>query len=74
MAETYIKVTGKDRYLYRAADSDGNTVDFLLTAKRDELFRKVLNAVYTQEPLINVDKNAAYPKATEEIKEIKELS
>jgi transposase-like protein len=30
--ETYIKVKGKDRYLYRAVDSQGNTLDFLLTA------------------------------------------
>jgi transposase-like protein len=30
--ETYIKVKGKDRYLYRAVDSTGQTIDFLLTA------------------------------------------
>ena len=30
--ETYIKVKGEDRYLYRAVDSEGNTLDFLLTA------------------------------------------
>lgn len=28
--ETYIKVKGEDKYLYRAVDSDGKTVDFLL--------------------------------------------
>jgi hypothetical protein len=33
--ETYIKVKGEDRYLYRALDSTGQTIDFLLTAKRD---------------------------------------
>src|ERR1051326_1753125 len=33
--ETYIKVKGKDRYLYRAVDSTGQTINFLLTAKRD---------------------------------------
>ncbi len=34
MDETYIKVGGKDRYLYRAVDKQGNTVDFLLTKRR----------------------------------------
>ena len=48
--ETYIKVKGKDRYLYRAVDSTGQTIDFLLTAKRDaaaakRFFRKALAGV-----------------------------
>lgn len=66
--------------MYRAVDSDGNTLDFLLTTKRDaqaakRFFCKVLNAVYTQEPrVINVNKNADYPKAIDELKEKKELS
>lgn len=33
--ETNINVKGKDQYLYRAIDSTGQTIDFLLTAERD---------------------------------------
>lgn len=64
----------------RAVDSNGNTLDFLLTAKRDtqaskRFFRKALNAVHTQKPrAINVDKNAAYPKPINQLKEKEELS
>jgi transposase-like protein len=35
MDDTYIKVSGQWKYLYRAVDRAGDTVDFLLTAKRD---------------------------------------
>jgi transposase-like protein len=33
--ETYVKVKKQWKYLYRAVDSEGKTLDFLLTAKRD---------------------------------------
>jgi len=36
MDETYIKVKGEWRYLYRAVDKAGDTVDFLFRAKRDK--------------------------------------
>ena len=36
MDETYIKVKGQWMYLYRAVDKEGNTVDFMLSEKRDE--------------------------------------
>jgi putative transposase len=36
MDETYIKVKGEWRYLYRAVDKIGQTIDFLLTKERDE--------------------------------------
>jgi putative transposase len=36
MDETYIKVKGQWYYLYRAVDKSGQTIDFLLTAQRDE--------------------------------------
>src|SRR5580692_4176093 len=35
MDETYVRVKGKWVYLYRAVDSSGATIDFLLSAKRD---------------------------------------
>jgi len=35
MDETYIKLNGKWVYLYRAVDSQGNTIDFLLRSRRD---------------------------------------
>jgi len=36
MDETYIKVKGAWKYLYRAVDKEGKTVDFLLTTRRDK--------------------------------------
>lgn len=77
--ETYILVKGKQKYLYRAVDSAGNTLDFLLTAKRDALaakrfFRKTLKAIHTSTPrVITVDKNPAYPKAIKELIAAKKL-
>ena len=73
--ETYIRVKGKDQYLYRAVDSTGQTIDFLLTAKRDtaaakRFFRKALRSPGNPVPrVINVDKNPSYPAAVEALKE-----
>ena len=65
---------GEDKYLYRAVDSTGQTIDFLLTAQRDtaaakRFFRKALSAPGNPVPrVINVDKNRAYPTAVEALK------
>ena len=40
MDETYIKIKGEWNYLYRAVDKSGDTIDFLLTQKRDEATAK----------------------------------
>jgi putative transposase len=36
MDETYIKAKGEWKYLYRAVDKYGQTIDFLLTETRDQ--------------------------------------
>ena len=72
--ETYIKVKGEWKYLYRAVDSAGDTLEFMLSHTRDsraakEFFNKVLGAYHTTTPrVINVDQNPAYPKAVDELK------
>ena len=77
--ETYVKVKGCWTYLYRAVDSYGQTIDFLLSAKRDaeaskRFFRKALAQPHTVNPrTITVDKNTAYPKATAAMKRDGEL-
>jgi transposase-like protein len=61
-------------YLYRAVDSQGKTLDFWLSPTRDgeaakQFLLKTLAASHTSSPrVINVDKNAAYPKAFNELK------
>jgi transposase, IS6 family len=73
--ETYVKVKGVWMYLYRAVDSAGNTLEFLLSATRDaqaakRFFLKALTAPHTVTPrVITVDKNPSYPKALSELKE-----
>jgi IS6 family transposase len=77
--ETYVKVKGRWTYLYRAVDSRGQTIDFLLSAKRDaaaaqRFFRKALGQPHTGNPrTITVDKNAAYPAAVTAMKREGEL-
>jgi len=61
--ETYIKVGGKDRYLYRAVDKQSNTIDFLLTKRRMKgSAQKFLNKAIGNNGkprIINIDKSGA---------------
>ena len=77
--ETYAKVKGRWMYLYRAVDSRGQTIAFLLSAKRDaeaakRFFRKASGQPHTVSPrTVTVDKNPAYPMAVTEMKADGEL-
>lgn len=63
MDETYVKVGGKDRYLYRAVDKFGDTIDFLLTKRRMKgSAQKFLNKAIGNNGnprVINIDKSGA---------------
>jgi transposase-like protein len=67
--ETSIKIKKLWHSLYRAVDSTGATLDFMLSTSRDadaaeRFFRKVLGASHTTLPrVMTVDKHAAYPLA-----------
>ena len=71
MDETYIKVKGIWKYLYRAVDKEGKTVDFLLAAKRDKaetmrFFDKAMQANDVPEK-VTMDKSGANKAAIDEI-------
>jgi len=67
MDETYVKVKGQWRYLYRAVDKEGNTVDFLLTKRRQRISaqRFLIKAIENngKPELINIDKSGSNTEA-----------
>ncbi len=73
--ETYVRVKGKWVYLYRAVDSTGTTIDFLLSAHRDaaaakRFFQRALRAPGHPRPrVIKVDGNPSCPKVVAELKD-----
>ena len=73
--ETYVKVRGKWMYLYRAVESSGQTLDFQLNETRStraakRFFKKMLRSSHVSVPrVINVDRNAAYPGAINDLKQ-----
>ena len=71
MDETYIKVKGAWKYLYRAVDKEGQTIDFLLTTKRDKaaalrFFDRAMKSSGVPEK-ITMDKSGANRAAMDEI-------
>ncbi|MFL6282441.1 MAG: IS6 family transposase [Pyrinomonadaceae bacterium] len=67
--ETYVEVETEWKYLYRAVDSAGQTIEFMLSAKRDvsaakRFFKKLMRAEHRRLPFtIGTDKHASYPEA-----------
>jgi transposase-like protein len=73
MDETYIKVKGQWKYLYRAADRDDQTIDFLLTAHREQkaarrFFKKALRQ-HGLPDTVTIDQSGANTAALEALKE-----
>jgi len=71
MDETYVKVSGKWVYLYRAVDKSGNTVDFMLSEKRDrtsvlKFFKKAIGSSGMPEK-VNIDKSGSNTAALNRI-------
>jgi transposase, IS6 family len=72
--ETYVRVKGQWRYLYRAVDSSGATLDFLLSATQDaeaakRFLSKALGRQNHPEPrVIHTDGHGAYPPAIAQLK------
>ena len=69
MDETYIKVAGQWKYLYRAVDRAGATIDFLLRAHRDyaaarQFFERAIELHGVPEK-ISIDKSGANTAAIE---------
>ena len=73
MDETYIKIKGQWKYLYRAVDKAGQTIDFLLTARRDKkaalrFFKKAVRQ-HGLPDKVTIDKSGANTAAIKALKE-----
>jgi transposase-like protein len=71
--ETYVKISGKWVYLYRAVDRNGNTVDFRLSTRRDvgaakAFFRKAIKSQGSAPGTVTLDGYAASHRAVREMK------
>jgi transposase, IS6 family len=77
--ETYVRVAGNWTYLYRAIDSTGQTIDFMLSPKRDAVAAKhflrsaLARSGQIRPRVINVDGHPAYPTVISDLKRTGEL-
>jgi putative transposase len=70
--EVFVKINGKQHYLWRAVDQDGEVVDVFLQAKRDgaaakRFFRRLLRSHDSEPRKIVTDKLRSYPVAHREV-------
>src|SRR5689334_13805090 len=74
MDETYVRVSGRWMYLFRAVDNCGQTIDFYLSETRDrEAAKRFLQAALTNPDnhpphVLSVDGNRSYPAAIRDVK------
>jgi len=73
MDETYIQVKGQWKYLYRAVDQEGQPIDFLLTAHRDQqaarrFFKKAIGQ-HGLPATVTIDQSGANTAALDALKE-----
>ncbi len=70
--EVFIKINGKDHYLWRAVDQDGNVLDIMVQSRRDKkaakrFFRKLLKGLRYVPRVIITDKLRSYGAAKAEV-------
>jgi transposase-like protein len=70
--ETYVKVGGQWRYVYRAVDQYGQVIDVLVSARRDaeaarRFFRRALSTLKVTPTEVVTDAAAVYPRVFEEL-------
>jgi transposase-like protein len=70
--ETYVKVAGHWRYVYRAIDQFGQVIDVLVSARRDakaarRFFRQAIGATKIRPMEVTTDKAPTYPPVLEEL-------
>ena len=70
--ETYLKVSGRWGYLYRAIDKDGQLIDSMLSAKRDmaaaqRFFRSAQTVAGHRPEQVTTDRHHSYPRAIAEV-------
>jgi transposase-like protein len=70
--ETYVKVAGRWRYVYRAVDQFGQVIDVLVTARRDaaaahRFFQRALGATKVMPVEVVTDQAPVYPVVLEEL-------